>query len=114
VTEPSPCRHNRSWIPSSRYSDCDGTNRPVTCENSPCDRCDGIAGCRHNHPETGAGQPVPTHPDGTVTRTIEISGITFCLPTTLPVLTPRTARALLAILVELTEVPVLEEVRDDC
>jgi hypothetical protein len=83
-----------------------------------CDGCDGIAQCRHNPPETGSKPPESRQPGSAVTRggarNSEISAPTVHLPATPPVLTPRAARVLLAILVELTDVPVLEEVRDDC
>jgi hypothetical protein len=53
-----------------------------------------------------------------VTRADEIGSLTVHFPMPVPVLTPRAARMLLGILVELTEVPVLDKpgdgVRDDC
>jgi hypothetical protein len=104
-------------MPSRCHTGCDGTTCLVSCGNVSCDGCDGMAGCRHNQPETGFTRPESRRHGGAVPSTIvrqsEISAITVHLPTTLPVLTPRAARALLAILVELTEIPVLEEVRYD-
>src|SRR6476469_10451652 len=92
--------------------------------------CDGIqvAGeCRHNRSRTGAAGAEANRADGAVTgpnnsRWAEIStsddGVTVRVPTEVPALTPRAARALLAILVELTDVPVLarpgEGTRDGC
>jgi hypothetical protein len=98
----------------------------MTSRNVACDGCDGIGECRHDGPETasrgadsrGAGDAVT----GSNSEGIEFSspddGVTVRLPKELPILTPRAARALLAILVEVTEEPVLdqpaERASDDC
>jgi hypothetical protein len=117
VTEPSECRHKRSSMPSRRHNSCDGIKPATTSANVLCDGCDGIAETRHNELNIGSRTPESTRPGDAVTASIdqksEISAVTVRLPATLPALTPRLARALLAILVELTDVPVLEEVRYD-
>jgi hypothetical protein len=105
-------------MPSCRHTTCDSTKSALNSGNVRCDRCDGIAECRHNAPESASGCPVARRSGRAVTRTDEIGSLTVCFETAVPVLTPRAARALLAILVELTEVPVLDgpgdEVRDGC
>jgi len=112
-------------MPSCRHSDCDSNKDSVSCENSGCDSCDGIRDCRHNRPETRSLAPGLGRHGRAVTgrrsRRTEISsaddGVVVRLPAELPRLTSHVASALLAILVELTEVPVLdrpgEGVRDD-
>lgn len=104
-------------MPSCRHTPCDSIGCPVNCGNVPCDGCDGTAGCRHNRPRRASAPRKSRRPRGAVTPTTagnsEISAVSVRLPATPLVLIPRSARALLAILVELTEVPVLEEVRHD-
>jgi hypothetical protein len=92
--------------------------------NVRCGGCDGIPGCRHNQPETLSNGLESTQLGDAVTRatcdkiSAESGRIVVHLPAGPPVLTPRAARTLLAMLVELTEVPVLdrpgEEAGDDC
>jgi len=102
-------------MPSCRHSECDGNKRALTSGNGACDGRDGTPECRHNRLQTAsAGGKSRRRGDAVTDRDrewIEISssddGVTVRLPAELPALTPRAARALLAILVELTEVPVL-------
>lgn len=113
-------------MPSCRHIECDGTKPASTSGNAACDGCDGTPECRHNGPQTApAGRKSRRRGDAVTGRDsewFEISssddGVTVRLPAELPALTPRAARALLAILVELTEVPVLgqpaEGASDDC
>jgi hypothetical protein len=101
---------------SCRHGDCDSNELSLSCGNTACDSCDGIGECRHNGPETGPVTAESRRDGHAVTgrrsKLSEISshdgGVTVRLPAELPTLTPRVARALLAILVELTEVPVLD------
>lgn len=103
-------------MPSCRHNPCDGNKATLTSQNMPCDGRDGIRECRHNGPHTASGGGESGRGGDAVTRGeanwIEISspddGVTVRLPAELPSLTPRAARALLAILVELTEVPELD------
>ena len=102
---------------SCRHNGCDSNKRLLSCGNVGCDSCDGIGECRHNRSETGSVTAESRRPGHAVTGRdtgpTEISspddGVTVRLPADLPTLTPRAARALLAILVELTEVPVLDQ-----
>jgi hypothetical protein len=102
-----------------RHSDRDSIKSALTSGNVGCDGCDGIRGCRHNTPEPRSGGPETSPVQGAVKdresaeRTpAEISsvgdGVIVRLPAELPPVTPRVASALLAILVELTDVPVLD------
>jgi hypothetical protein len=104
-------------MPSCRHSRCDGIKPATTRENTSCDGCDGMAECRHNPPETGSRRPESGCGGDAVTRAVEIGSLVVHYPAELPVLSPHAARLLLGILVELTDVPVLdrpgEEVRDD-
>lgn len=107
-------------MPSRRHKLCDSTKEPLNCENVHCDGIDAGCGCRHNRRETHAtaaqsrrAEDAVTSPDGaSKPQWVEISsradGVTVRVPAELPTLTPRVARLLLGILVELTEVPVLD------
>jgi hypothetical protein len=105
-------------MPSCRHTACDGTRQALNSENSVCDGCDGIAESRHNPPQGGSERPESRRSDCAVTRTDEIGSLVVHFSTPVPALTPRAARILLGILVELTEVPVLDKpgdgVRDGC
>lgn len=100
-------------MPSCRHTACDSNGPALACGNKPCDRCDGIAECRHNPCATPSVRPEPRGSGIAVTRSDEIGSLTIYFDTPVPVLTPRAARTLLDILVELTEIPVLDEVHDD-
>ena len=120
------CRHTDRSVPSCRHSDCDSSMPALTCEDT---RCDGICEggeCRHNRPRTPLGEAQSRRTEDAVTEQgaaewAEISTsddrVTVRVPAEMPTLNPRVARALLAILVELTDVPVLdrpgEGTRDD-
>src|ERR1700742_1707514 len=90
---------------------------PFTSENVACDGSDGIRECRHNRPQTASARGDSRRAGAAVTdgdtEQVEISssddGVTVRLPAELPTLTPRAAHALLVILVELTEVPVVDQ-----
>jgi hypothetical protein len=82
--------------------------------------------CRHNRPRTPLTEPQARHVEDAVTERgaagwAEISTsderVMVRVPAEVPTLTPRAAHALLAILVELTDVPVLDQpgegTRDD-
>jgi hypothetical protein len=127
MTARHECRHTGPSKPSFRHSDGDSKKQGLTCEDSACDGIGGRCRCRHNRPKTRSGEPRSRRVDDAVTRRdpeagyVEISfpddEVTVRVPEEPPELTPRAARALLAILVELTDVPVLdrpgEGTRDD-
>lgn len=100
-------------MPSRRHKQCDSTKEALTCANVHCDGID--AGCRYRHNRPGtpptAAQSSRTE-DAVTSRWVEISspadGVTVRVPAELPALMPGVARVLLGILVELTEVPVLD------
>ena len=105
-------------MPSCRHGDCDSKKSGMTCGNVSCDGIDAGRECRHNEPKTSLTEAPSRRAEGVVTgqgisaRWAEIStsddGVTVRVPAEVPTLTPRAARALLAILVELTDVPVLD------
>jgi hypothetical protein len=99
-------------MPSSRHSPCDTNEGPLTCEEAESDGCDGIANTRHSGVESAPNRGVSTRRWSTVTSSDEISpsltGVVVHVPAEPPVLTTQAARTLLAVLVELTEVPVLD------
>jgi hypothetical protein len=107
-------------MPSRRHKLRDSTKEPLTCRNAHCDGIDAGCGCRHNRRETPVTAAQTRRAEDAVTsrdgvskpRWVEISshadGVTVRVPAELPTLTPRVARVLLGILVELTEVPVLD------
>lgn len=102
---------------SCRLSECDGKEPASTRENTACDSCDGIRGCRHNGSQKASGPANTRHVDDAVTgdtsRKFEISSsdgeITVRFPTERPVLTRSAAHVLLGILVQLTNVEPLDE-----
>lgn len=112
------CRHTGLSGPSCRHNDCDSKKRALTCGNAGCDGIDVGHGCRHNRSRQPLAEAQSGHVDDAVThegaraRWAEIStsddGVTVRVPVDLPTLTPRAARALLVILVELADVPVLD------
>jgi len=107
-------------MPSRRHKQCDSTKERLTCEYGHCDGIDAGGGCRHNRRETPVTAAQSRRVEDAVTgrggvdepRWVEISstsdGVTVRVPVELPTLTPRVARLLLGILVELTELPVLD------
>jgi hypothetical protein len=103
-------------MPSCCHSDRDSRELTVSCGNIGCDSSDGIGECRPNRVETASapGDSTLRRPAVTAQRLdrSEISSaedrVTVRGPEELPTLTSRATRALLAILVELTEVPVID------
>lgn len=99
---------------SCRHTSCDSTKQGLTSENQTCDGCDGIRECRHTQPETPLNSPEATRPGHAVTRadrdkiSADVGRVVVRVPAVPPVLAVPAARVLLAILVELTEVPVLD------
>jgi hypothetical protein len=89
----------------------------LTSSNVACDGCDGIRECRHNGPQPISAGGESRRAGDAVTNDssdrIEISSpdreVTVLLSKEPPAVTPRVARALLDILVELTGVPVLDQ-----
>jgi hypothetical protein len=120
VTAQPECRPSGRSMPSRRHKQCDSTKESLTCGNVHCDGIDAGGGCRHNRRETPVTAAQSRRAEDAVTsrdgvgkpRRVEISstsdGVAVRLPGELPTLTPRVARVLLGILVELTEVPVLD------
>lgn len=118
MTARRECRHTGPSTLPCRHSDRDGKKPGMTCGNWPCDGIGAGCRCRHNRPNTPSGEPRPRRVGDAVTRRavrgrwVEISfpdyGVTVRVPEEPPDLTPRAARALLAMLVELTDVPVLD------
>lgn len=107
-------------MPSCCHTGCDGKKCGLTCEDSRCDGMCGEVECRHNAPNGPSRWVESRRIEDAVTaratgervwREISSSGdgVTVRLPVGPPTLTPRAARALLAILVELTDVPVLDQ-----
>lgn len=118
MTGQPKCRHTDRSVPPCRHSDCDSTKVGVTCGNVPCDGIDVGRACRHTEPKTALTEAQSRNPEDAVTSQgtsgvwAEISTsdeVTVRVPTEIPTLTPRAARALFAILVELTDVPVLDQ-----
>ena len=114
-------------MPSCRHSECDSKKMLLTCGNSGCDGIGAGRECCHNRSDSAAVAGRSTRVDDAVTEPTaaapwaEISTpddeVTLWVPTECPDLTPRASRALLAILVGMTAVPVVERpgegTRDD-
>lgn len=128
MTGQPECRHTDQLLLSCCHTGCDGKKCGLTCDDGRCDGIGGKAVCRHNTLDCpclraesrSVGNAVTTRAAGErAWREISSSedGVTVRLPVEAPALTSRAARALLAILVELTDVPVLdrpgEGTRDD-
>jgi hypothetical protein len=99
-------------MPSCRHSGCDGIRQALSSGNVCLAGCDDIAECRHNLIGTGSNRLESSRTGHAVTRADEIGLLAVHFPTPVPVLTPRAARTLLGILVELTEVPVPDKPGD--
>ena len=103
-------------MPSCRHSERDSKKQGMTCGNGGCDGSDGIPECRHNQPQPAPvsaesrlrGHAVTCLDGGRLEISAPHDDVTVRLPAELPTLAAGAARALLAILVELTEVPVLD------
>lgn len=116
MTAPEGSRHTSESVQPCRHSECDGSEPASTCGNVRCDGCDGNRSCdgigRSGHADT----PHPGVENGAVTgyREISFPGSDFKVrvPVEPPVLTPRMARILLAMLVDATDLPVLDDPRE--
>jgi hypothetical protein len=105
-------------MPSCRHSGCDSSKSRLTGGNLGCDGIGAGLECCHNRSDSAAvaGRSTPADDavtgQATVASWAEISTpddeVTLRVPTECPELTPRASRALLAILVGLTAVPVVE------
>jgi hypothetical protein len=106
-------------MPSCRHSECDSNKSRVTCENIGCDGIGAGRECCHNRSDSAAVAGRSTLADDAVTEQAAVAAwaeistsegdVTLWVPTECPELTPRASRALLAILVGLTAVPVVEQ-----
>lgn len=104
-------------MPSCRHAEGDSKKSCLTCGNVGCDGIGGGRECCHNRSDSAAvvGQSTPA--DDAVTEPAAVAPwaeistpeeeVTLRVPTECPELTPRASRALLAILVGLTAVPVV-------
>jgi len=105
-------------MPSCRHAECDSKKSVLTCGNVGCDGIDGGRECCHNRSDSAAvvGRSIPA--DDAVTERAAVAPwaeistpddeVVLRVQTEVPQLTPRASRALLAILVGLTAVPVVE------
>ena len=105
-------------MPSCCHSECDRHKSGVTCGNIGCDGIGAGRECCHNRSDSAPVAGRSTLADDAVTEQAAVAAwaeittsegdVTLWVPTEGPELTPCASRALLAILVGLTAVPVVE------
>lgn len=119
MTGRTRCRHVGRSMPSCRHAECDSKKSGLNCGNVGCDGIGDGRKCCHNGSDSSAVVGRSTAADDAVTEQAAVASwaeistsddeVVLRVPTEMPELTPYVSRALLAILVGLTAVPVVEQ-----